>query len=100
MTRGTTPTYVINLSTALNVEGIAYLYIVFRQQDVVVSKKLLTTDLTTDYKLKVKLTQNETLKFKVGEVLIQIRGVTTEGNVFATNIGKDKVKQILLEGVI
>lgn len=100
MYRGTTPTYVITLSTALNLEGISYLYIVFRQQNTVVSKKLLTTDLSKDYKLKVQLSQEETLKFKVGEMLIQIRGVTTEGTVFATTIGKDAVKPILLEGVI
>lgn len=97
MTRGTTPTYTITIPSALNTDGITKLYLVFRQQAVVVSKLVDLSDLD---KVKVTLTQNETLKFKVGEVCLQLVGKIGEETVFATTVGRDEVKPILLEGVI
>lgn len=97
MTRGTTPTYTITIPPSLNTNGITKLYLVFRQQATVVSKPIDMSDID---KLKVTLTQNETLKFKVGEVLLQLVGKIGEETVFATTVGKDKVSPILLEGVI
>lgn len=100
MIRGTTPTYTFTIPSALNVNGITKFYLVFRQQNIVISKPITNKELRSETGVKVTLTQSESLKFKVGEVLLQIVGKIGEDTVFASTIGRDEVKQILLEGVI
>lgn len=101
MIRNTTPTYIISeIPSALNVDGITQLYLVFRQQDIVVSKSIPLESLTSTEGVKITLSQKESAKFKVGEVLLQIVGKINDETVFATTIGRDKVKPCLLEGVI
>ena len=101
MIRNTTPTYTIRkIPSTLNVDGITKFYLVFRQQDKVVSKSVPLEDLKKETGFSVTLTQKESAKFKVGEMLIQIVGKIGEETVFASTIGKDEVKPCLLEGVI
>lgn len=101
MVRNTTPTYVIRkIPSALNVDGITKFYLVFRQQNTVVSKLIPLEMLKDPTGIRITLTQKESAKFKVGEVLIQIVGKIGDETVFATNVGRDEVKPILLEGVI
>lgn len=101
MIRNTTPTYIIRkIPSALNVDGITKLYLVFRQQDIVVSKSIPLESLTSTEGVRITLSQKESAKFKVGEVLLQIVGKINDETVFASTIGRDKVKPCLLEGVI
>lgn len=101
MIRNTTPTYVIRkIPSALNVDGVTKFYLVFKQQNIIVSKLIPLEMLKDPTGVRITLTQKESAKFKVGEVLLQIVGKIGEETVFATNIGRDEVKPILLEGVI
>ena len=97
MTRGTTPIYMITLEE-VNPAQIDDLYVTFRQDGLKVTKTSADIDIVDDV-LQVPLTQEETLMFRCGHLNIQVRGIIGEA-VFATNIVRDKVEPILLEGVI
>lgn len=99
MRRGTTPTIAFNLpfdtSTIRNCE------IYFSQDDSLLLTKGKDECTLSGALLYVTLTQEETLMFDDEiKLQIQVRFVFTDGTVDATTILKEKVEQILKEGVI
>lgn len=99
MRRGTTPTLTFNLP--FNVEEIRYCEIYFSQNDNLVIEKTMEDCVLEDNKLRVTLSQADTLLFDEDEKAeVQIRFVFTNGTVDATEVIKDKVKKILKDGEI
>ena len=99
MRRGTTPTIIFNLpfdvSTVRNVE------VYFAQNDELLVTKGRSDCVLSGKTLAVTLTQEETLSFDNDEKLeVQARFVFTDGSVDATDIIKQKVKEILKDGEI
>ena len=99
MRRGTTPTITFNLpfevSTVRNVE------VYFAQNDELKLTKEVADCVLTGKTLAVTLSQAETLSFDEEEKLeVQARFVFTDGSVDATEIIKQKVKEILKDGEI
>lgn len=99
MRRGTTPTLTFNLpfdvSTVRNVE------VYFAQNDAPIITKEMEDCVLSGRTLAVTLTQAETLSFDDDAKLeVQARFVFTDGSVDATNIIKQKVKEILKDGEI
>lgn len=99
MIRGTTPTYPIKMYMNIDVSLLDHFYITFRQGKKFVTKKFFADDIQGDV-VNCSLTQEDTLKFSVGECKVQIRGKLTDGTVFATDIGLEPIYDTLLEGVI
>lgn len=98
MIRGTTPTleFVLPFDTNLLAEA----YVTLAQiGDVVLDKPLSECTLDGD-KMTVKLTQEDTLKLKTGQVEIQIRAKTIDGDVIASDIILTSAQKILKDGVI
>ena len=99
MRRGTTPTITFNLpfdvSTVRNCE------VYFAQNDELLVTKAMEDCVLTGTTLAVTLSQAETLSFDEEEKLeVQARFVFTDGSVDATEIIKQKVKEILKDGEI
>lgn len=99
MTRGTTPTYPINMCLNIESDQLECFYITFRQGNKIVTKKFYPNDIV-DNIVNCSLTQEDTLKFSVGECKVQVRGKLVNGSVFATDIGIEPVYETLLEGVL
>ena len=99
MTRGTTPTYPIQMHLGFDLSLLEHFYITFRQGKKLVSKKFSPEDVK-DNIVDCSLTQEDTLKFSVGECKVQVRGRLVDGTVFATDIGIEPVRETLLEGVL
>lgn len=105
MIRGTTPTHKFELPFEVSILKdlrISYMQNTYGQNDnrLLIDKKM--TDCTLDGNtVLVKLTQEETLKLKHGmEVKIQIKVLTTEGDVLASTVYKKTVKEVLNEEVL
>lgn len=99
MRRGTTPTITFNLpfdvSTVRNCE------VYFAQNDELLVTKSMEDCVLSGQTLATTLTQAETLSFNEEEKLeVQARFVFTDGSVDATNVIKQKVKEILKDGEI
>ena len=98
MRRGTTPTLVINIK-GIDMSTIAEWYVTVAQDSVQITKT--GTDLTIEGTLiSMPLTQQETMKFKSGEVSVQIRAKTTENVVIASGIETIDIDRILYNEVI
>jgi len=101
MRRGSTPTNVFTTDIDLSQ---ATVYVSYEQNGVVVVEKT-GSDLTfaTDqgnYTITLSLSQEDTLKFKPGTVMIQIRYVFPDGAADASNIIKTTFERIIKDGVI
>lgn len=97
--RGTTPT--LTILCDFDVASCAELWVTFVQNKMEMTKGL--SDIEYDKKtITIKFTQEETLMFDdtAGVAYVQIRGIDTHGNAFATNISYFDVNRILKEGVI
>lgn len=109
MRRGTTPTITFAVSnddgTACDFEG-HDIYVTLKEQGLkgkeITKREDDVTLRTADGKtyIDVTLTQEETLSFKSGTVLAQVRSKDALGNAQATDIAKIKVDDILHEGEI
>lgn len=98
MRRGTTPTLVINIK-GIEMSDIAEWYITVAQDSTQITKS--NDDITIeDTLLKMPLSQEETMRFKSGEVSIQIRAKTTEDVVIASGIQTIDIDRILYNEVI
>ena len=97
--RGSTPTNTIY--TDISLVG-ATVYITYEQNGVICVEKSGDDVTITDEYVRVRLTQEETLRFQSNcdHVSIQIRYVREDGTADASNIMKTTVKKILHEGVI
>lgn len=97
MRRGTTPTNTFTTQTDLT--G-ATVFVDYEQRGLVVLEKT-GSDLTiTTTAVTLELTQEDTLSFKPGEVLIQIRAVYPDGTAIASNIIRTTFERIIKDGVI
>ena len=98
MRRGTTPTIVINVK-GIEMTEIAEWYITVAQDSVQITKTNEDIEIE-DTLIKMPLTQAETMKFKSGEVSVQIRAKTTEDVVIASGIQTLDIDRILYNEVI
>ena len=99
MIRGTTPTHTFDLPVeANNVKNIRITYIQRREK--IVEKKM---DAVTfeNKKVKVTLTQKETLKFEAKHpALVQVRILTTDGRVLASDPEDIHVEETFNEEIL
>ena len=100
--RYTTPTVKIDL-TDLDFSTVALFRISFESGDAVVTKELGPSSPFVDSEnriLYVKLTQEDTAKFREGRVNVQVKYKTQTGSVFATYVTTMPVDRILDESVM
>lgn len=101
MRRGSTPTNTFTLDVDLST---ATVYITYEQNGKTVLEKtgedLTFTSDQNGYYIAVTLSQEETLKFSEGKVLIQIRYVFPNGTADASNIIQTTFERIIKDGVI
>lgn len=95
--RGTTPTNTFNVNIDLRE---ATVFISYAQRGVVLVDKTGLDLFVEEDKITTRLSQEDTLKFKPGEVDIQIRYVKADGTADASNIIKTTVDMILKDGEI
>lgn len=98
MRRGTTPTIVINVK-GIDMTEISEWYITVAQDNVQITKTNEDIEIE-DTLIKMPLTQQETMRFKSGEVSVQIRAKTTEDVVIASGIQTIDIDRILYNEVI
>lgn len=99
MVRGTTPIHVFTSNISL--EDIDLVYITYKQKDVVILEKTIEDVEIEDNKIRVKLTQENTLRFAESlPVEIQIRLKYIDGCAIASNIIRTSAERILKDGEI
>ena len=102
ITRGTTPTIVINVKSELDLHNITVIWVYITQgKRVVIDKQL--NDVEFDYenrKITMKLSQDDTLGLKVDEAIFQIRLLLADGTALATKASKISVEDVYKGGVI
>lgn len=100
MTRGTTPTYIINFEETVDFSTVASWLVTFSQM----GHELLSLDNPivdlTENTLTITLTQEQTLLFQKGVASIQVRGMFGDGVAFASNIGCVPINPVLDERVL
>lgn len=83
MIRGTTPTHIFRLPIQSSI--IKSVRVTYKQDEEVVLKKELTDCVLLNNELSIRLTQEDTLRFKCdGFVLIQLRVVLVDGTALST----------------
>jgi hypothetical protein len=99
MYRGTTP---INkfIVTDIDLSDAVAVYITYKQNGKTVIEKTMEDIEFEEGYLQVRLTQEETLKFKDHVVYIQIRARFFDGSAIASNMIRTSVNNILKDGVI
>ena len=99
MTRGTTPT--LEFTLPFEAECIAEVSIAFSQQDQLVLDKSLADCTVEEYKLLLRLSQEDTLALEEDVVTeIQLRLRTVSGDALASGIVPVATQRILKDGVI
>ena len=100
MIQGTTPTHIFTIN--FHPRLISKMEITYAQRNKVVCKKTLADiEVGGDNTYKVRLTQEETLKFDEKDpVFIQVRILTIDGEALASGIRKIDVDHILDKVVI
>ena len=99
MYRATTPTHIFTLPFETSL--LKTFQITYKQFDTIILQKTKEDCTLTDKAIKLELTQEETLLFKpTALVYIQLRVVTNEGRVLASEIEKKWPKECLDEGVL
>lgn len=98
MIRGTTPTYEFTIDG--NVDVIKDIEVTFSQvvnsKTISVQKELLRGEIELGEGVAtLKLTEDDTFGFSVGTVQVQMRILSEDGNIAASNIVKLKVEQSL-----
>lgn len=97
MRRGSTPTNTFTVD--IDLTG-ATLFVSYEQKGCVVLEKTGEDLTVTATSITLELSQEDTLKFTTGEVLIQIRYVFPSGQADASNIIKTTFERIIKDGVI
>lgn len=97
MRRGSTPTNTFTVD--IDLTG-ATIFVSYEQKNRVVLEKTGSDLTVTEDSIVLELTQEETLKFRPGEVLIQIRYVFPDGSADASNIIRTTFDRIIKDGVI
>lgn len=97
MRRGSTPTNTFSLDIDLRQ---ATVFVSYEQNGRLVFEKT-GEDLTVEEdEISLKLTQEDTLLLKPGEVLIQIRYIFPTGDADASNIIRTTAERVIKDGVI
>lgn len=102
MRRGTTPTLELTLT---GVDSIAsdtlYVTVKQSQKEITKTNDALTVVVgETDTVISLYLTQQETLSLKRGTAEVQVRGISSLGDAWASDIATINIKEILKDGVI
>lgn len=99
-TRGTTPTYTIAFPD-IDFSTLTDIYITFEQtkQGVEITKHGDDLAWAADH-VSVRLSQADTLKFKAGEIKVQVRAIDNTDNAVASTIWYEDVNDVLYEKVI
>lgn len=97
MRRGSTPTNTFTVD--IDLTG-ATLFVSYEQMGKVIVEKTGEDLTVTSTSISLSLSQEETLRFKPGEVLIQIRYVFPSGAADASNIIRTTAERIIKDGVI
>lgn len=101
MRRGSTPTNVFNCNIDLTDATVFVTYSQMGSNLVEKTGNALSISATdTGCTVTVELTQEDTLKFKTGRVMVQIRYVMSDGIADASNIIQTTAEAILKDGVI
>lgn len=95
--RGSTPVHVWD--TDIDLTG-ANVYINYKQNGVMLVEKSGNDVTITPTTVSVRLTQEETLGFNVGELEVQIRYVFPDGTADACDVIRIQAERIIKEGVI
>lgn len=98
MRRGTTPTLTFNMP--FDSAGVENIYITFVQGREMVLEKTLADVVWNEKAIELELTQEETLKFRPGQMEIQIRIKFINEQAIASNIMYTTSEAILKDGVI
>ena len=94
MTRGTTPTYIIDFKEEIDFSSVTTWVVTLRQA----GRKLSIEDPVVDLEnrtIKVTLNQEQTLRFARGQAELQVRGVFADGTAFASDIGSVPINEVL-----
>lgn len=97
MRRGSTPTNTFMVD--IDLTG-ATIFVDYEQQGNIILEKTGDDLTVTTESITLDLTQEETLKFRPGDVLIQIRYVFPDGSADASNIIRTTFDRIIKDGVI
>ena len=100
MYRGTTPTIQINVNDTDDLTLYKSIYITFKQMPSVMIEKTKDEIVVEPNTITVQLSQEDTLQFKPGEVMVQLRAVDESGMAIASKITTIQAERILKEGVI
>lgn len=106
MRRGTTPTIQLTADN-MSFKDCSLIIVTMKSKDKTIVERRFSGDIgihedeeTGEEFLQFTLTQQETLKFPVGIVQVQIKAKTSAGTVVATNIIEVESQRILNEEVI
>ena len=97
MRRGSTPVNTFDVDIDLTE---ATVFVTYEQNGVVVLEKTGEELAISEKKIVLTMTQEETLLFRPGKVLIQIRYVLPNGAADASNIISTTFERIIKDGVI
>lgn len=97
MIRGSTPTHTFNCN--LDADLIHKVRVLYAQNNVLVLKKEDADCIKDGQTIIVKLTQEDTLKFKEGKVEIQLRVLTPTGESIPSKIHTVNVSKLLEDEV-
>lgn len=97
MRRGSTPTNTFNVDIDLRD---ATVYVTYEQKGQIVLEKTGDDLTVTEDSITLELSQEDTLKFVPGSVLIQIRYVFANGAADASNIIQTSAERIIKDGEI
>lgn len=99
MRRGTTP--IIRIEFDFETSTIEEAIVTFKQKNEVILEKKLENCTCEEKALKLQLTQEETLSFKIGTpLLMQVKAKLTAGDVIATDPYSFIVEEVYNEEVI
>lgn len=98
MIRGTTPTHTFRVSVDLREADVVWL--TYSQREKVVVEKSKADMEITENTVTVKLTQEDTLKFKEDCVYAQIRARFSDGTAIACPVRRTTAQKVLKEGII
>lgn len=99
MIRGTTPTFIINVHGDFDLLEANNVYVTFEQECYKITKT--GDDLEVyEHQINVYMSQSETLKFKTGQVDIQVNWTYGDGNRASSNIANIYVDRNLIGEVL
>ncbi|MBQ0113050.1 MAG: hypothetical protein KBT03_07970 [Bacteroidales bacterium] len=98
--RGTTPTVIFTIDN-IDFEKVTAIYITIKQGNYTINRDNNDIEVSVDEgKLRIKLTQEDTLKLRKGRVMAQVRAIYYDDIAVATDILYDYCVDVLREDVI